>query len=238
MKKLILGILTFAFLFISCTSLNYKANAAALSEDNSEVDSLFVEVGAELLTLNDDFTFSPGPKADYLAEFDSEGNCIKAGFKLIALGDNVANKYIYVYDNGNFPGVVEITTPSEREINCRKGTIRFQDDANSVKSAVELSENFYKNHVSFEGETLDEAIVTKALFCADYAGKIYECSFLYYNVDEVSLESEVSLENESEELLFDKTNSWINDKLGLALSGSMFGTILLFILAYLILRGK
>ena len=89
--------LTLGAVFPLLTQNKISARADAIGESTEEIDSLFVEVGAELKTLDSSCNIIDGEKSDYLAQFDEEGKCIKSGFKLIEEGDYIGKKTIYFY---------------------------------------------------------------------------------------------------------------------------------------------
>ena len=220
----------------------HKASAAALTEPNGEVDSLFIDAGAELYTLNADYNFEPGAKSEYLAEFDENGHCTKAGFKMVEVGDNLAGKVLYIYHKG-FP--LSIYTDkyflNEREI-------RSTTDANDITAYISIGTSLSKFHFIHEEMTEENSIVNTATFCASYAGAdVYAYVCLYYDVDEVednvedkgeSKEEESDSADSSEDTFFDKANKWTNDTFGLTLSASAFGSIVLIVGLILLFRRK
>lgn len=231
-KKLLITALCAGLLFSGATIKTKTARAAALESDK-DVNQLFSEVGTELVTLNEDFTFSPGANSEYLAEFDEDGNCTKSGFKMLETGDNILNKNVYVYRN-EFPIVLQT---NKLNITYAQSVLTFdyKIDGSSKESYsfTCLEQGLYVINVDFEGLTEEDAIVTKATFCAQYAGKDnFSPAYIYYEVEESSLPEEES------KTFFDTANDWVNDKLGLGLSAGAFGTVVLVIALFLILKPK
>lgn len=219
-----------------------KASAAALSEPNIDIDTLFTNVGAELYTLNTDFKFEPGPKSEYLAEFDENGQCTKAGFKMVEVGDSLAGKVLYIYLKG-FP--LSIYTD---KYFLNETELRSRTDPDDITAHISIGTSLSKTHFIHEEMTEENSIVNTATFCGSYAGAdkyAYIC--LYYDVDEVednvedkgeSKEEESISTESSEDTIFDKANNWTNDTFGLALSASAFGSVILIVGLVLLFRRK
>lgn len=237
-KKLLITTLCAGLLFSGATIKTKTARAAALEGDNIDVNQLFSDVGTELVTLNEDFTFSPGAKGEYLAEFDEEGNCTKSGFKMLETGDNILNKNVYVYYN-EFPIVLQ-TNKLSLTHNQSVLTFDYKIDGSSKESynLTCLEESLYVINVDFEGLTEEDAIVTTATFCAQYAGQgPFSPAYIYYEVEELEDNVEDSTES-TEDTIFDKANNWTNDTFGLSLSTSAFGSIILIVGLVLLFKRK
>ena len=84
--------------------------AEAVADPSADVDALFIQVGANLYTVDSDFNVVKGTKTEYLAEFDVNGELVKSGFKLVEVGDDIGYKTLYIYNHEATSSFSIITT--------------------------------------------------------------------------------------------------------------------------------
>ena len=83
MKKILLTLALIVFSLTMTLPFASASAAEAVADPSADVDALFIQVGANLYTVDSDFNVVKGTKTEYLAEFDVNGELVKSGFKLV-----------------------------------------------------------------------------------------------------------------------------------------------------------
>ena len=236
MKKVLLAIALMVFTLSMTLPFATAKAAEALSDPSAEIDELFVEVGAGLYTVDENFKIVKGNNTEYLAKFDDQGELIKSGFKILDVGDVVGDKTIYIY-NQNATSFFDIMT-SAGEIGNISG-FGYYDYA-QFKSATSINgnSNFLKlKYTKFDNSHIG-AVVKSVTYCYEYAAPdVYAIAYTYYELPEIPEIEDPTVEEESNKTVGDVIADWMAKNLGMTVS-STGALIIVGGLLFYFLRGK
>ena len=223
MKKILLTLALIIFSLTMTLPFASASAAEAVADPSADVDALFVQVGADLYTVDSDFNVVKGTKTEYLAEFDANGELTKPGFKIVAPGEQIGNKTLYIY-NQNVGGFFSISLSDGTAINNYSGFGYY--DNTVLKSATYINGD---THLKLKYTKSEDAKVTQATFTSKAAApEVYAIAYVYYELPEDTSE-------DVEQNFGDKVSEWMADNLGLNVS-STAALIILAGLAIMLLR--
>ena len=218
MKKILLTIALIVFSLTMTLPFASAKAAEALSDPSAEIDELFVEVGAGLYTVDENFKIVKGNNAEYLAEFDEQGELIKSGFKILDVGDVVGNKTIYIY-NQNATSFFNIMT-SAGEI-AKMEIFGYYDYAQfKAATSINGNSNFLKlKYTKFDNSHIG-AVVKSVTYCYEYAAPdVYAIAYTYYELPEIE-EPTIEENDEAEKTIGDTIAEWMAKNLGVTVSST------------------
>ena len=212
MKKILLTLALIIFSLTMTLPFASASAAEAVADPSADVDALFVQVGADLYTVDSDYNVVKGTKTEYLAEFDANGELVKSGFKLVEVGDVIGEKTIYFYNSNS----------TFLNIQCTAGTIfnmggigYYGDEARGVYAkSIQGTNNYYKlKFTKSNGEFVGSTVTATQYANKAAAPDVYTIAYIYYELPEDTAP-------DVEQTFGDKVSEWMADNLGLNVSST------------------
>lgn len=160
-------------------------------------------------------------------------------YRLIADGDNLSNATVYICANESYG--FNLKSEEGRglyviPLQCTFGTLKGDEVYNANSFLTSGNAPFPSNY------SQDERALAMTIY-GDFSNieLVSSADKVYIEIiedNEDNAESEAESESESKEMFFDKANKWTNETLGLSLSTSAFGTILLVLALILVFKRK